>query len=95
MPAVASEVGGPLAQCKRIQMVSDGDGPVGASKVGLVVVVVMLVMVVMMRVMLEIVVETIVSPQITGEVLEIMSSLPTMVKAMTGVDITSRAEMLG
>ena len=26
----------PLAKCKRIQMVSDGDGPVGASKVVMV-----------------------------------------------------------
>merc|ERR1719309_611298 len=60
LPAVASEVGTPLAQCRKITMVADGEGPVGASK-------------------------------ITGEVLDIMSSLPTMVKTMTGVDITNRS----
>ena len=36
LPAVAAEVSTPLAKCKRIQMVSDGDGPVGASKVVMV-----------------------------------------------------------
>jgi len=64
LPAVAAEVSTPLAKCKRIQMVSDGDGPVGASK-------------------------------ITGEVLEIMNSLPNMVKGMTGVDITQRVGNAG
>merc|ERR1719350_565581 len=64
LPAVAAEVSTPLAKCKRIQMVSDGDGPVGASK-------------------------------ITGEVLEIMNSLPDMVKGMTGVDITQRVGNAG
>merc|ERR1711936_1455993 len=33
LPAVAAEVSTPLAKCKRIQMVIDGDGPVGASRV--------------------------------------------------------------
>merc|ERR1712127_7225 len=59
LPSVAAEIGTPLAKCRGITMVSDGTGPVGASK-------------------------------ITGEVLEIMSSLPAMVKTMTGVDITNR-----
>ena len=59
LPKVAAEVSGPLSECNKITMVSDGSGPIGASKV-------------------------------TGEVLEIMSSLPTMVKGMTGVDITAR-----
>ena len=34
LPSVAAEVSTPLSKCKRIQMVSDGDGPVGASRVG-------------------------------------------------------------
>merc|ERR1719275_224822 len=64
LPSVAAEVSTPLSKCKRIQMVSDGDGPVGASR-------------------------------ITGEVLEIMNSLPAMVKGMTGVDITQRVGTAG
>merc|ERR1712080_641847 len=64
LPSVAAEVSAPLAKCKRIQMVSDGDGAVGASR-------------------------------ITGEVLDIMNSLPAMVKGMTGVDITQRVGTAG
>jgi len=64
LPAVAAEVSTPLSKCKRIQMVSDGDGPIGASR-------------------------------ITGEVLDIMNSLPEMVKGMTGVDITQRVGTAG
>merc|ERR1712073_249405 len=45
LPKVAAEVSAPLAQVDKITMVSDGDGPIGASKV-------------------------------TGEVLDIMNSLP-------------------
>merc|ERR1712083_1109828 len=56
LPKVAAEVSAPLSQVDKITMVSDGDGPVGASKV-------------------------------TGEVLDIMNSLPAMVQNMTGVDI--------
>ena len=59
MPRVAAEIGGPLAQTKKITMVSTGEGPVGAGR-------------------------------LTGEVLDIMTSLPDTVKAMTGVDITQR-----
>ena len=35
LPSVAAEVSTPLSKCKRIQMVSDGDGPVGASRVSI------------------------------------------------------------
>merc|ERR1712233_306784 len=56
LPKVAAEVSAPLSQVDKITMVSDGDGPIGASKV-------------------------------TGEVLDIMNSLPAMVQNMTGVDI--------
>merc|ERR1711981_495222 len=59
LPKVAAEVSAPLSQVDKITMVSDGDGPVGASKV-------------------------------TGEVLDIMNSLPAMVQNMTGVDIKQR-----
>jgi len=59
MPRVAAEIGGPLAQTKKITMVSTGEGPVGAGR-------------------------------LTGEVLDIMTSLPDTVKAMTGVDITQK-----
>ena len=45
LPAVAAEVSTPLAKCKRIQMVSDGDGPVGASKVVMVMTMVMMMMI--------------------------------------------------
>ena len=45
LPAVAAEVSTPLAKCKRIQMVSDGDGPVGASKVVMVMTLVMMMMI--------------------------------------------------
>merc|ERR1719309_616726 len=33
LPQVASEVGTPLAQCRKITMVSTGDGPIGAKKI--------------------------------------------------------------
>merc|ERR1712039_471490 len=59
LPKVAAEVSAPLSQTEKITMVSDGDGPIGASKV-------------------------------TGEVLDIMNSLPAMVQNMTGVDIKGR-----
>merc|ERR1712130_115937 len=59
LPKVAAEVSAPLSQVDKITMVSDGDGPIGASKV-------------------------------TGEVLDIMNSLPAMVQNMTGVDIKGR-----
>merc|ERR1712037_129565 len=59
LPSVAAEVSTPLSQVDKITMVSDGDGPIGASKV-------------------------------TGEVLDIMNSLPAMVQNMTGVDIKGR-----
>ena len=59
LPKVAAEISAPLSQVDKITMVSDGEGPIGASKV-------------------------------TGEVLDIMNSLPAMVKNMTGVDVASR-----
>merc|ERR1712172_244735 len=59
LPKIAAEVSAPLSQVDKITMVSDGDGPIGASKV-------------------------------TGEVLDIMNSLPAMVQNMTGVDIKQR-----
>jgi len=59
LPKVAAEVSAPLSQVDKITMVSDGEGPIGASKV-------------------------------TGEVLDIMNSLPSMVKNMTGVDVAGR-----
>jgi flotillin len=59
LPKVAAEVSAPLSQVDKITMVSDGDGPIGASRV-------------------------------TGEVLDIMNSLPAMVQNMTGVDIKGR-----
>merc|ERR1712119_97198 len=59
LPKVAAEVSAPLSQVDKITMVSDGDGPIGASKV-------------------------------TGEVPDIMNSLPAMVQNMTGVDIKGR-----
>ena len=59
LPKVAAEVSAPLSQVNKITMVSDGEGPIGASKV-------------------------------TGEVLDIMNSLPAMVKNMTGVDVAAR-----
>jgi len=61
LPQVAAEVSAPLSQANKITMVSNGDGPIGASRV-------------------------------TGEVLEIMGSLPETVKQMTGVDITKRLQ---
>ena len=33
LPKVAAEVSAPLSQTEKITMVSDGDGPIGASKV--------------------------------------------------------------
>merc|ERR1719376_1612936 len=59
LPKIAAKVSAPLSQVDKITMVSDGDGPIGASKV-------------------------------TGEVLDIMNSLPAMVQNMTGVDIKQR-----
>jgi len=59
LPQVASEIGGPLANAKKVTMVATGDGPIGASRM-------------------------------TGEVLEIMESLPKTVKQLTGVDIGSK-----
>ncbi|CAG0924255.1 unnamed protein product [Notodromas monacha] len=56
LPKVAAEIAAPLAQTKKLTMVSSGGGEVGAAK-------------------------------ITGEVIEIMSRLPILVKQMTGVDM--------
>ena len=58
MSQVAAEIAAPLSQAKRITMVSDGSGEVGAAR-------------------------------ITGEVLDIMVKVPTMVNKMTGVDVTN------
>merc|ERR1712095_253760 len=58
LPKVAAEVAAPLSQAKKITMVSDGSGEVGAAR-------------------------------ITGEVLDIMVKVPTMVNKMTGVDVTN------
>ena len=51
----------PLSQAKKITMVSDGSGEVGAAR-------------------------------ITGEVLDIMVKVPTMVNTMTGVDVRNVSE---
>ena len=59
MPKVAAEIAAPLSQAKKISMVSDGSGEIGAAK-------------------------------LTGEVLQIMTSVPNLVKNMTGVDITTQ-----
>ena len=58
LPKVAAEVAAPLSQAKKITMVSDGSGEIGAAK-------------------------------LTSEVLTIISSVPQVVKNMTGVDITA------
>merc|ERR1712095_250598 len=58
LPKVAAEVAAPLSQTKKITMVSNGDGEIGAAR-------------------------------ITGEVLDIMVKVPTMVNKMTGVDVTN------
>jgi len=59
LPKIAAEVAAPLSQAKKISMVSDGSGEIGAAK-------------------------------LTGEVLTIMTSVPGMVKNLTGVDITAQ-----
>merc|ERR1711879_643045 len=58
LPKIAAEVAAPLSQAKKISMVSDGSGEIGAAK-------------------------------LTGEVLQIMNSVPLTVKNMTGVDISA------
>ena len=55
---IAAEIAAPLSQAKKISMVSDGTGEIGAAK-------------------------------LTGEVLQIMQSVPGLVKNLTGVDITA------
>ena len=35
LPKVAAEVSAPLSQTEKITMVSDGEGPIGASKVSI------------------------------------------------------------
>ncbi|CAG0896556.1 unnamed protein product [Cyprideis torosa] len=57
LPKVAAEIAAPLAQAKKVTMVTTGKGEVGAAK-------------------------------LTGEVLEIMTRMPQMIKQMTGVDMT-------
>eukprot|EP00094_Tigriopus_californicus_P001897 TCALIF_01828-PA protein Name:"Similar to Flo-1 Flotillin-1 (Drosophila melanogaster)" AED:0.20 eAED:0.20 QI:0/0.62/0.55/0.88/0.75/0.77/9/466/408 len=59
LPKVAAEIAAPLSQAKKISMVSDGSGELGANK-------------------------------LTNEVLQIMQSVPNLVKNMTGVDITTQ-----
>lgn len=59
LPKVAAEIAAPLSQAKKISMVSDGSGELGAAK-------------------------------LTNEVLQIMQSVPNLVKNMTGVDITTQ-----
>ena len=61
---IAAEIAAPLSQAKKITMVTDGSGDVGAAK-------------------------------LTNEVLLIMSSVPTTVKNMTGVDITQQLSRSG
>ena len=56
---IAAEIAAPLSQAKKISMVSDGTGEIGAAK-------------------------------LTGEVLQIMQSVPGLVKNLTGVDITAQ-----
>jgi len=62
MPKVAAEIAAPLAQTKKVTMVSTGNGDVGASK-------------------------------LTGEVMDIMQRLPSVVNNMTGVDISKSMKM--
>lgn len=64
MPKVAAEIAAPLSQAKRITMVTDGTGEIGAAK-------------------------------LTNEVLNIMASVPSSVKNMTGVDITQQLSRAG
>jgi len=64
MPKIAAEIAAPLSQAKKITMVTDGSGEVGAAK-------------------------------LTNEVLMIMSSVPSTVKNMTGVDITQQLSRSG
>jgi len=59
LPKIAAEVAAPLSQAKKISMVSDGSGEIGAAR-------------------------------LTSEVLTIMTSVPAMVKNLTGVDITAQ-----
>lgn len=61
---VAAEIAAPLSQAKKISMVADGSGEIGAAK-------------------------------LTGEVLQIMQSVPQLVKTMTGVDITTQMSRVG
>ena len=56
---VAAEIAAPLSQAKKITMVADASGELGASR-------------------------------LTGEVLQIVQSVPTLVKNMTGVDVTTQ-----
>ncbi len=56
---VAAEIAAPLSQAKKISMVADASGELGASK-------------------------------LTGEVLQIVQSVPGLVKNMTGVDISAQ-----
>ncbi|XP_030765648.1 flotillin-1 [Sitophilus oryzae] len=62
LPKVTAEVAAPLAQAKKVTMVSTGTGDVGAAK-------------------------------LTGEVLDIVSKVPLLVKNMTGVDITNTVKV--
>ncbi len=61
---IAAEIAAPLSQAKKISMVCDGSGDLGAAK-------------------------------LTGEVLQIMQSVPMLVKNMAGVDITAQVGARG
>ncbi len=53
---MAAEVAAPIAQAKKITMISSGDGEIGAAK-------------------------------LTGEILDIMGKVPSLVKSLTGIDM--------
>ncbi len=58
IPKVAAEIAAPLSQAKKITMVADAGGELGAAR-------------------------------LTAEVLQMVQSVPNMVKNMTGVDVTA------
>ena len=95
LPKVAAEVSAPLSQVDKITMVSDGDGPIGASKVNYLNIETNYATYFLIKAAIPLFWSWL--PlyiygwlQVTGEVLDIMNSLPAMVQNMTGVDIKGR-----
>ncbi|KAL3313688.1 Flotillin-like protein 1 [Cichlidogyrus casuarinus] len=56
LPRIAGEITGPLDNCKKVTVVSNGDGELGVAK-------------------------------LTGEILQVMSSLPKVIESMTGTKV--------